>query len=367
MNSSISNSDSNAAPGGPGEWRRFARWFFGGGLGLGGFIALWIIIVDPFDTLFFSPPLDRVPIATNARFSFPALARSNKFDSAIIGTSTGRLLRPEMLDRLFAARFVNLAMNSATAYEQYRILELFARQHPSAKTLVMGIDVVWCETGATFEKYTPRPFPEWMYDSNAFNDVLHHYNLYTIEQAGRQFATMTGMRRLKYGRDGYTSFLPDAAGYDLAKVQKSFVTVRGNEAQRPKTPPGFDPATLNFPTHFMLRDGLKALPGAAKKIIFFAPYHVAQHPVAGTLKAAEWAECKARVTAIAGQVPNAITLDFMINSPFTTTDSNYWDVLHYTLAAADALMGDLALGANGGSSENFTVPKPPPAPDSDQQ
>ncbi|MCC7282510.1 MAG: hypothetical protein IT556_09020, partial [Acetobacteraceae bacterium] len=49
------------------------------------------------------------------------LARSARFDSAILGTSTSRMLRPAVLDPLFGARFANLSMNDATAWEQYRL------------------------------------------------------------------------------------------------------------------------------------------------------------------------------------------------------------------------------------------------------
>ena len=77
-----------------------------------------VVAVDPWGSLPVSLPLPRVPISGNARFSFPALARSPAFDAAIFGTSTARLLQPAQLDPLFGARFVNLAMNSATAWEQ---------------------------------------------------------------------------------------------------------------------------------------------------------------------------------------------------------------------------------------------------------
>ncbi len=99
------------------DWRRF--WIVllasaGGVLG-GAFLA--VVIVDPYDTLFLSPPFNPAPVVTNQRFSYPALARKARFDSAVIGTSTARLLKPAQLNPLFGAAFVNLAMNSSTAYE----------------------------------------------------------------------------------------------------------------------------------------------------------------------------------------------------------------------------------------------------------
>src|SRR5208282_1099994 len=102
-------------------WRRFCRRLLGLALALGAAIYAFVFILDPFDTLALSPPFDRSPVTTNARYAFPALARMSAFDSVILGTSTSRALRPAELDPLFGARFANLAMNSATAYEQWRL------------------------------------------------------------------------------------------------------------------------------------------------------------------------------------------------------------------------------------------------------
>ena len=350
MNSSISSSD----PARQNGWARFARCFFGGGIGLGAFLYLLIFIVDPFDTLPFSPPLDRAPIASNARFSFPALARKQEYDSVILGTSTSRLLRPEMLNSLFGGKFLNLSMNSATAYEQFRLAGIFSRYHANAKTVIVGIDLVWCKAGDTLEKYTPRPFPEWMYDNNPYNDFLYQFNLYTIEQAGRQAGTMLGIRRLKYGRDGYTSFLPDLAAYDLPKVQAALAVARASGQAEARVDAGLDPASLNFPALPLFQDMLRALPGKTQKILYIAPYHFARQSAPGSQSAIEWAECKKRIGAIAAQNPNTVAADFLIESPFTTTDTNYWDPVHYSVAAADILMADLWKALLGKTGANFT-------------
>ena len=37
---------------------------------------------------------------------------------------------------------------------------MFARTHPQAKVVMVGLDNVWCGTGDTYEKLTPRAFPE---------------------------------------------------------------------------------------------------------------------------------------------------------------------------------------------------------------
>src|SRR4051812_39210368 len=130
MSSFISSSDPVVGGSTPARWRRFLRLLLATWLGSAGLICAFVVLIDPFNTLPLSLPLARAPVSTNARFAFPALARSANFDSAVIGTSTSRLLRPVVLDRAFGARFANLSMNAATAYEQARLLEVFIREHP---------------------------------------------------------------------------------------------------------------------------------------------------------------------------------------------------------------------------------------------
>ena len=148
MNSSTSSSDLGD------PWKRFFRRVVACAAALAVTIYAFVAVLDPFDTLTLSPPFYRSPITTNARYSFPALARNARFDSVILGTSTSRLLRPAELDPLFGARFANLSMNSATAYEQWRLGMLFARHHPDARVALIGLDIVWCETSEQTNKYT---------------------------------------------------------------------------------------------------------------------------------------------------------------------------------------------------------------------
>ena len=163
--------------------------------------------MDPFDTLPLSPPADRVPVATNARFSFPALARSTEFDSAVFGTSTSRLLRPVVLNAAFGARFVNLAMNAATAYEQiapaWRCSE---KRILRARMVLVGLDVRYCVTGDTTRSSRRGRSRAWMYDSNRWRGYGEMFNLYAVQEAGQQFGILIGIRRQVYGSDGYTNF-----------------------------------------------------------------------------------------------------------------------------------------------------------------
>jgi hypothetical protein len=346
MPSSISSSD-------PALWRRFFRLGVGCAAAVTAAIWLFVVLVDPFDTLPLSPPADRPPVSTNARFSFPALARSGRFDSAIFGTSTSRLLRPVVLDPLFGARFANLAMNDATPYEQRQLMGVFIAAHPQAAVFMLGLDVRWCTTGAPDVKFTPRPFPAWMYAHGHWLDRWRGYgemlNTYAVQEAGQQFGVLLGIKPPTYGRDGYTSFVPPDSEYDRAKVADH---MRG---ATPDDPPGVrdgPPDQWRFPELAALRDTLAALPPQTKRVLFFVPNnHRLQAPASGPVADA-WAACKQRTATL---FPGALVVDFMIPSPITDDDDNYWDPRHYRVDIADRIARDLAAAAHGRASDDDRI------------
>jgi hypothetical protein len=349
MSSSTSSSD--AASG----WRRFLRLAVGTAVLAAAVTYAFVVLVDPFDTLPLSPPADRAPVATNARFSFPALARSEKFDSVVIGTSTSRLLRPAVLNAEFGARFANLAMNDATGHEQSRMLSVFARAHPAARVVLAGLDVRRCYTGDKYELLTLRPFPEWMYDSNPWRGYGEMFNLFAVQEAGQQFGILIGIKRRRYGRDGYTSFVPPDSQYDPARAAMHL------RAAEPEIPPGERtgaPTTWRYPAIDQLGSDLVSLADSTRKILFFVPYNHVLMSAPGSPGAVAWNECKRRVARLVAQVPNTLAVDFMLPSPITDADDNYWDALHYRVAIADRLARDLAAADRGETSADYRVLSP---------
>ena len=345
MSSSISSSEPP-----PPAWRRFLAWLLGTGLGLLAFVYAFVAVVDPWGVLPLSPPLPRVPISTNARFSFPALARNPAFDSIILGTSTSRMVRPAVLDGPFAARFANLAMNSASPYEQMQLLALFARTHPNPRYVMVGLDSAWCERVTRPD--LGRPFPAWMYAGSPWRGYAHIANLYAVQEAANQFAVLIGLKRRRYGLDGYTSFLPDDSRYDPARVAAIFAAMGGDV-------PNLPPQPVTLPALPALATGLASLPAATRKLLVFMPSDLGQHGAPGSDAAAVLAACKAAVTDIARRVPGSLVVDFQIDSPITRPRENFWDPLHYRIGIADRLMRDLTAALGGQANEDDRILWPP--------
>lgn len=266
----------------------------------------------------------------------------------MFGTSTSRLLRPDVLDPALGLHLANLAMNSAEAYEQYRLIQVFVRHHPKARALMIGIDAVWCETGAEYKKYTFRQFPEWMYEENRWHPFLEMFNLYTIEQAGLQFGELTGLKPVRYGFDGYANFLPDESKYDPDKVKRNLA----DYAVLGKNIVIDNPAALNIPTDSLLKEILASLAPETQKIFFFVPYYVGPTVPMGEYPSDLLKECKRRLVSMAAATPNTTVIDFMFGSTITRDPLNYWDPLHTRVAIADRVATDLVDAVHGKPSEN---------------
>lgn len=348
MSSSTSSSDSPAA------WQRFLRLLLLCAALPAAVTYAFIALVDPWGMLPLSPPLPRETVTTNQRFSYPMIARDPRFDSIVVGTSTSRLLRPALLDELFGGRFANLSMNSGTAWEQSQLLALFIRSHAAPRMVMVGLDKEWCESGP-LRRLTPRPFPDWMYGHNLWRGYTEIMNPYAAEEAGKQALAMLRLAKPRYGRDGFADFLPNDSRYDAARVAPSLVPPPHSPAAA--VTPGFA-----FPQHALLSERLAALPATTRVLLFLAPYHVSLQPPSGTLDAQRMEACRAGLTRIARARPGTALVDFMIPSPITREDTNYWDPQHYRIGIADRLARGLADAAAGrASGEGDYVILVPPA------
>ncbi len=335
-----------------GAWRgmvRTATATLAGGMAA---VGAAIYLIDPYNVVPFSPPADRPMMDLNQRWLYPGVARSGRFDSLVIGTSTVRLLDPKGLDKAFGGRFANLAMNSATAWEQEQIARVFMRAAGPPKTLVIGIDTVWCAQDADRQRITFRGFPEWMYDDNRWNDLLHLLNGKTLEIAGRMVAYWLGLREPRYRYDGFEVFVPPEETYDLARA-RTHLYPSGKVDVLPVEPPVRLAAalveSLRFPAHDWVDALLGETRGRTKVILAAMPVHVSAQPRPGSEAAAVEQVCLDRLAAIA-QRHGATMVDWRYPSVLTRDDTKYWDPLHYRLPVAERLVEDLRSAVAGGTS-----------------
>ncbi|MGE0858708.1 MAG: hypothetical protein AB7I01_05095 [Gammaproteobacteria bacterium] len=331
---------------------RFDTWLrvvlAGGGV-LGALIYAFILVIDPYQVVPFAPALPRAPISTNQRFSYPAIARSSAFDSAVIGTSTMRLIDPARLDAGSGARFANLAMNSATAYEQGRMLELFMRHHPAARALVVGNDGTWCNRRPDVPQYTFRAFPEWMFDDEPWNDLFYLFNDKALEDAVRMAEYLAGRREAKYRPDGYRDFTLDFGPRDPRAAHTRLFKARARPAERGDAAPRRDHPGWRFPLLDLLAARINALPAETRVVLVYPPVH--DHYL--QTMAVSMGECKARAADLLAGRRELVTLDYMRPTTLTRNEDNFWDAVHTTAEVARVVEEDIRAALRGA---------PPPSP-----
>ena len=307
----------------------------------------FILVMDPYDNLRFSPTMERVPVDKYQRLFHPALARKAHFDSAIIGNSNIRLLKPQQLNRLLDSTFVNLGMDAASSWEQQQIFDVFVRNHNKINNIILGLDYLWCYPVYADQKFvgdnTEAGFPYWLFDARVDND-LPPLSLLSLQHAWLQLLAVTGVRPSPYGADGYHLFTGPMTNYDL---QKARINIYGSIT--PKDKIGINPPeTVTAKQRKALRsralerlaEMLIQLPSETRKIIMFTPYHYYYQAAPGSRQEIIWQECKNYVVELAERLENAFVIDFMIESEITTNDANYWDYKHYNEQIA-ALLGRL--------------------------
>ncbi|SDP55828.1 hypothetical protein SAMN04488061_3309 [Filomicrobium insigne] len=319
-------------------------------------VALVLIVaaLNPYGNLPWSFTGSHVVMDDNQRFQYPALVREKDYDSVVVGTSTSRLLDPELLDAQFGGRFLNLALNDGRAWEQSQFMHLVQSEGAKLHTLIVGLDVVWCDQRADERRITKRGFPDWMYDANPWNDFPFMLNGKAVEIAGRKLAYHLGLTEARISSRGFEVFVPPDASYDAEKAKRKIWGNRGHRrtaASKPYVASDEERKGWDFPALKWLDADLGAL-AAQRVILVFMPVHIAAQPRLGSDVAAVETECKSRIAGLARR-HDAYLIDFRRHSQLTTRDENYWDNLHYRLPIAGQIIDSLgeALKTGGAAAD----------------
>jgi hypothetical protein len=326
------------------SWRRFSLTFAATVLLVTLALYAFIWILDPYGVRA-SPSRAPSPIMDlNQRFMYPQIVRGGRYDAAVFGTSTIRLLDPERLSAAFGARFANLGLNAGTPWEQIQLATFFLHYVPQPKMLIFGLDPTWCEPDADRKRLTFRAFPPWLYDESRLNDLPELLNLKTLEIAARLALFRLGLMPERIRADGYEVFVPPESAYDLARARLHLYGSGRQEIAPPVTPAAaLSPeakTAMRTPALPWLDDVLGRVPRGTPLVLAFMPIHAAAQPVPGSIESARDEECKARIVAI-GRRHGATVVDFRRRSPVTTEDANYWDPLHYRVGIAERIVAAL--------------------------
>ena len=306
-------------PGDDGRWFGFVRAFMLTCFGtLGGLLTI-IFLLDPYDSGRAPFSLIRGTPDKDSRFSDASHGRNPKYNAAIIGNSHGQALHSERLSDLTGLSFVQMTVPGTKPREQLVLMKWFARHHTpaTAKAIVLVVDDWWC----THDPALPvlYEFPFWLYEGGWLDYLPKLLTTQSFDRATRRVAMAAGWAKIVQpsGFDDYE--IGTAWSFHPAPVETTPLA------------PAFDGAGLS--RHFPAIDNLRAALAAelaGVPVIVTMPYvHISALPRPGTERAAEIANCKQAMAAVAGESASARFLDLYIDAPLAHDEKNFMDATHY--------------------------------------
>lgn len=324
MSSSTSSSDIADAP----AWGRWLAVFLGAiALGAAVIFAL-VLIVDPYDSgrvglLGIKGVSDPSPRTANA-----SRARDPQFDSAVIGNSTGQLIKPSELSRLTGASFVQLTVPGTGVREQLAIMDFFARHHPRIGALVIATDAAWCLRDPALP--LQYPFPFWLYGESSLDYIGRLFSSRALGHAWRRILIGLGLRR-RSEPDGFWDY--EALG---PREFQPVITPRDDGGPAPAK------VSDDFPGVALLDAAIKKLPADVPVVLVVPPAFYTMIPKPGSLAAAESEACNTALRKVVAGRPRSNFIDFRVDNALTRERANFMDFGHYRAIIARKMESGIA-------------------------
>ena len=334
MSSSISSSDAatDAAP----AWGRWLGVFVGA-LALGaGLVFALVLVVDPYDSgrvglTGIKGVNDASPRTANA-----SRARDPQFDSAIIGNSTGQMIKPSELSRLTGLRFVQLTVPGTGPREQLAIMDFFLRKHAKVGALVIVTDESWCARDPALPQQ--HPFPYWLYGESDRDFLGRLFSSRAVSLTWRRILVGLGLRQ-RSAPDGYWDY--EALG---PREFQPVIVPRDDGGPAPTK------VTEDFPGVALLAAAVRKLPSDMPVVLFAPPAYHTMLPRPGSRAAAEEQACNAALRKVVAGRPHSNFIDYRIDNALTRDRANFMDFGHYRAPIARKMEQGIAESIRVGGS-----------------
>jgi hypothetical protein len=328
----MSSSTSSSETAEPAEWGRWLAAFFGAVVVGAAVVFAVVLIVDPYD----SGRVGMLGIAgvddASPRTADASRARDPQFDSAVIGNSTGQLLKPGELSALTGKHFVQLTVPGTGPREQLAILDFFLRHHPRPGALVIVTDASWCQRDPALP--LQHPFPFWLYGDSTLDYIGHLFSTRGLRLTVRRLAVAAGLRP-RSAPDGY---------WDYEKEGPAVVVLGPRDDGGP-APPQVSP---DFPAAKLLGDAIKRLPPDLPIVLAMPPTYYTAIPRAGSLAGAEEAACRSALARLVAGRPHSNFINFRVDNDLTRDRANFIDFGHYRAVIARKMEQGIAESIKAG-------------------
>jgi hypothetical protein len=211
--------------------------------------------------------------------------------------------------------------------EQLALIDYMVQKRGNrTKTVVMGVDLTWCDP--TRETTTLRPFPFWLYDSSSFSYLSGLFRLDSVQLLYRRIKILIGHEKIA-NQDGFWD-------YD---AERGTETVSDSNFVVPEFPKPFG---NRGSANRALEIALSTLHKETAVILVHLPVFVRPENPAHSSNFDVITKCKAEIKAVAESRHKTAIVDHWIDNRHTRNKSLFFDYIHYRTDFAKMIEKDIA-------------------------
>lgn len=309
-------------------------------------------LIDPF--FHYHKPLDSLEyIIDNQRYQNDGIIRHFDYDGMIIGTSMTEYFKTSELDALFGTRSIKVPYSGASWAELNKNIRLAIQENPDLKQILCSID-----DGRLYQDrgYMRYECPEYLYDTNLFNDVSYLLN--------KEILCNNTIRVLQFTRSGHNSTSFDnylsgwggpsgSPGFSKEAILQRYTRPAQSDSQERLTPELRQRVTENLTENTI---ALALENPDIQFYYFFPPYSILYWDKLdreGTME--RELETFRLVSQLLTGIENIHLFSFHTDFDTITNLDHYCDVNHYSTDINSLLLQRMAEGEYQLTEENMDV------------
>ncbi len=299
------------------------------------------------------PPL----LVEQSRYRNPGLARHCTAQLVVAGTSVSRHQQPAELQRIFGLPALNLAMDGASAHEQYLLLRLVLRTG-HVREVVWDVNYEYLRGKPDWVSDYDGAFPAYLYDDSAWNDVPHYLlNLDTCKNSLRILARRCGIPAYKPRTAASFQEFEPGLKYGPASIEQNIERRRKRKAEFRAQIPEFTREQLRDSFEKNYLSLAREFP-AVKFRLYFPPfsstYFGVLHEIAPELLPV-FVQSRDDVFAAALLLGNVELNDLQSDIALISDTSHYSDPIHFDPATHTLVLEHIHNGSHLASQEKLAT------------
>ena len=310
-------------------------------------VALSVVIIDPF--FHYHKPIEGMPIIlSDERYQNDGIVKHFEYEAIITGSSETQNFKTSEFEKIFNVKAVKTSFAGAKFKEVDELVRMALQHNDNVKIVVRSLDINTLNSDKNEVGYEDTP--NFLYDSNPFNDYEYLFNQDVIIDIGLIVQKMIRHEEAD-SFDDY-SYFADEKTYGKQAVLATFARCEVKDGEV-KMPTEEDYARIRENLEQNVIETAKKNPEVT--FYYFIPPYSAYFWDA-TIRSNEFdfvLETERYAMELLTEVPNIRLYSFSTESDITCNPEKYMDTLHYDGATNTYILKSMAEGNGLITAENY--------------